>query len=368
MSFSLKEIYDYIFPPKSKLGFERLTPKISEKLNIITVISKLMDIEELKIVLAKNDFNYIGSKNNFHTFKTSYEKYDEVSKRIVKVTVEYKLYIDNERGVLLFFTTSNKGDVEKTLVKLIENQYGFYYAFLSPKVFENIKEKILSENYNAIIPYFTVIRRPYYRFSCKIRPSEERTFTYQSGSDGRETLEEFKQYYGMLPRVIEFNIPQVVNLRIDYRGIFSFKSGKIDYVDNLINFTVSNIIESKRIIEKSKLDIVEVETTYKKILVPKVSSWSIRFSKNILFEEIESIISLLSKGKFFVTNSYIEKGSLLWSATVLDYQKNSIFNIKSNENKLFVLPRYEPKFDSLLRFYQFFIENIDEDAVIEESK
>lgn len=368
MSFSIKEIYDYIFPLKTQLGFERLTPKISEKLNIVSVVSKFMDIEKLKNIFKNNNFHYIESNNNFHTFKTYYSKLDEISKKTVKIEVEYKMYIDNERGILLFFTTSNKGDVEKTLIKLIENQYGFYYTFLSPKVFESIEESIFSENYNTIIPYFTVIRKPHYKFKCRIRPDEERTFTYQSGSDGKETLEEFKQYYGMLPRVMEFQIPNVIDFRIDYRGIFSFKGGKIDYIDKLINFIVSKIMESKKIIDNSKLDIVEIETKYKRIFLPKVSSCSIKFSKKIVFEEIENLIFLLSKeGKFVVTNSYTERGSLLWSATISDYQKNSIFNIRSNEDRIFVLPRYETKFDSLLRFYQFFLENVDENAVIEGS-
>jgi hypothetical protein len=367
MNSPLKDVYNQFFPSKSALGFERLTYTLIEKLNIVCIISKFTSIEDLKPILRNNNFNFIESekKDNFYTFITSYTKYDEKLERELKINVKYKLYIDKERDLLLFFTTSNKIDIEKTLFKLIESQYGFYYAFLSPVVFESIKDKIFSEVPNTIIPYFTVVRKPYYRFKCKIRPEERRSITYQSGSDGRETLEEFKSFYGMLPHLIEFEIPEIARFRIDYRGIFSFYSGKIEYIDDLINFIVSTIIRSKNIIEKSKIDVIEVKTENKKILVPKASSWSIKFSNPIKFEEVENLIVLLSKGNFTVADSYTEKGSLLWSATVLDYQKNSIFSIKSNGEKLTVLPRYEPKFDSLLRFFHFFLENFDSNAIIE---
>ena len=364
MITKLEKLYDFLYP-KKVLGF-RIQPKeLVEKINIICVVSKYLEFNILKEILESNNFKFIKEDQDFYSFKTYFSKNNEEGKRI-NIPVIYYFQIIKERSLLLFFTTSNKYDVEQTLGKFIERADGFYYSFLSPNLFEEIKNEIFKENPNTVIPYFTSIRKPHYKIECKIRPKESRSFTYR-GTDGRETLEELKYYYGMLPQVIHFKIPNVVDFKIDYKGIFTFQDGDISYINHIIDKLTYLIANSKRIIDKSKFEYEKITTQKKELLILSSAPWSIMFDKPITFGEVDSIIEQLSKeSRFKIINSYAEVGSLFWSATVTDYQKNSIFNIRSNGNKIIISPRYNNSFDSFLRFYQFFLENIKPNATIEE--
>ena len=118
--------------------------------------------------------------------------------------------------------------------------------------------------------------------------------------------------------------------------------------------------------EKAKLEYINQQAGTKTLQIPKSSLWSIIFSKPIEFDDVGSIIEqLFRQNKLLVYDYYAERGSLFWTANVLSLDKDGYFAIKSDGNKILVLPKGETPFDSLLSFYHFFLENVDSEAKIE---
>jgi len=335
--------------------------KLREQANIIFVISKFTDIEYLKKIFSEKGFMFVERKEDFYWFKVKYKdpKTEETA------TIHYYLKICMKNGLLVFFSTSPKKYIERTLLNIIERESGFYYLWMSPGVIEQIKNKIFSGYPETQVPYFSIIRQPYYRFSCRIRPEERRRIQY-NGTDGRDMLEEFKVYYGMLPRLIEFLVPGQLRFKLDYRGIFTLMEGELGLLDEIIKIVSTKLFEYKKIIENSSNTVVKITSDIKSFLVPKTKQWTINFSRAISYEDIGSILKVLEdQSRFSTIDNFAEKGSLFWTATMIDSQKNSIFTIKSDGKRMYILPKFNNFFDSFLRFYHFFVENIDSEAIVE---
>lgn len=357
--FELKKFYNILYPHLKFEGKEAL----AEKLNVILIVSKYTKAEQLQSILATRDFRLLEKRiDNFLQFETVYIE----PKTKEKIPVRYYVLIDEKNSLLVLFTTANKQIIERTFLnKVVQRVNGFYYSWISPSTLQSIKERIFKKYPSSKITYFIVKRKPTYKFQARVRPYENRTIEY-SGSDGKDTLEEFRQIYGMLPHLIEFHIPDKIRFRIDIRGIFSFQEGDISFLDETFNFASNIILAAKRILDQSKLNLVEIKKNGKSFIVPDVEQWSIRFSHPIFYEEVGTILKNLSEeAKFSAIDNFVEKGSLFWSATIVDAVKNSIFTIKANGERLFVLPKYNKSFDSFLRFFEFFAENVDSEAVIE---
>jgi hypothetical protein len=356
---SLKRIYERLYK-----GWERAEGEFfSEKLNVVCLVSKFVSYEQIAAT-----FNKLGFEKIVDGGDLVLRKYYLDQKTKNRIFVTYHVYLDASKNLVLFITNSPKTDIDRTLMPAVENQVGIYYMYIEPKVFQSIQNTVLESYPTTGIPYFTAYRKPSFKVACKIRPVEERSITYR-GSDGKETLEEFKALYGMLPHIIEFDVPGVIRFRIDYKGILSFNGGSIEYMEQIIEMALSSVLKSKAIMENAKLEYVSLKSGTKTLQLPKSNSWSIIFSKPIGFDDVGSIIELLFKqNKLLVYDYYAERGSLFWTANVLSLDKDGYFAIKSDGKKILVLPKDDTPFDSLLSFYHFFLENVDSEARIETVK
>ena len=353
---SLKKIYERLYK-----GWEHTAGEVfTEKLNIICLISKFTSYEQIWASFSQAGFERVPDGGDL-VLKTFYMD----AKAGKRIDVVYHVYLDAAKSLVLFITNSTKVDLEKTLIQAVDRLGGVYYMFIEPRVFQNITDTILDGYPDTRIPYFTAYRKPTFKVACKIRPVEERSISYR-GSDGKETLEEFRALYGMLPHIIEFDIPSLIQFRVDFRGIFSFRGGNIEYMEKIIQFALDSVLKSKKIMEGAKLEYVSIKAGTKTMQIPRSNSWSIIFSKPIEYEDVGSIIELLFRqNKLLVYDYYAERGSLFWTANVLSLDKDGYFAIKSDGRKINVLPKDDTPFDSLLSFYHFFLENVDSEARIE---
>ncbi|MEM3264904.1 MAG: hypothetical protein QXH07_03005 [Thermoplasmata archaeon] len=357
----LKKLYG-IWEPYIK---KEETIPLAWKFNIILVISKYSGIEAFASELEIRGFNikYTDS-SNFIILKTSYT--DQKTRE--EIPVIYYLFIDKENNLLVFLTSASKLIIERTLyAKVIDKISGLYYSWISPNTLQTIKKRIFYAYPDTTIPYFSVARRATYKLQTEIRPYADRGLEYR-GSDGREALEEFIQIYGMLPKIIEFDVVGKAKFKLDVKGIFSFLEGDINFLAETFEFVIDTLLASKTIVEKSKFVLTErTRKDGKVFVVPQITQWQIKLGRKIDYEDIGSVTKSFENAHFIAIDNFAEKGSLFWTATIIDFLKNSVFSIKSDGEELFILPKYNCQFDSFLRFYEFFADNVDPSAVIASS-
>ena len=69
-----------------------------------------------------------------------------------------------------------------------------------------------------------------------------------------------------------------------------------------------------------------------------------------------------SISNFSLIDAHMETGSIGFTATVVDVNKGSVFNITASESRIVVVPKFNYTFESFFSFYREVVESIDEHA------
>jgi len=328
--------------------------KTRTQIHIVALITRLGTLEENLDAFKKAKFQVARDFGAIKELTTSYYLYKK------KIIVRYYLYHDIEHEILLLFTENGSRDINRTLY-FINNTKNLHYLWIPPRPFEQLKGEILENTYANII-YFAGERDVgLHRTTCERRPSVSRKITY-SGVDAKTSLEELKIEYGVLPKVIEFYIPEIGVFRINNRGIFVLKEGNLDFLlDRVVNRAIDLALETTRILEKSRFELVR----HKEINAIEMQQVIISLSEEIEYEDFEGLIELMKGNDFAVYNETLEKGSVFFTGYITDQLKGNVLSVTSNGKTFSVIPKYNSTFDSLIRFYQFLVENIDVKAECE---
>ena len=88
--------------------------------------------------------------------------------------------------------------------------------------------------------------------------------------------------------------------------------------------------------------------------------------RTINFEE-EDAKYMITKfaSKFAFIDVFVMQGSLDFSATVIDKQKGSIFDISVDESNILLIPKHETTYESFLNFYRAVVETFDRKATFQ---
>jgi len=277
-----------------------------------------------------------------------------------EIFVNYFASLNPENRILTCFTKANRHERQKTINSLV-GEIGIYYLWINPIAFDEIKNSILSEYQYAKILHFVADRKQTSRPPASFRPEVKRTLTYW-GEDGRESLEELRHYYGVLPRYVEFRIPGVVGFSLDHLGVFHYKNGSLKQMFNYSREAARLVLEVRRILEQAKLEVLDVETARKHLKVQNIVPWEIHFKRDLDISDAELLLELLEQKNFAVYNQAVTQGSLYLDATVFDEKKQSVFSISSNQHRMIVSPRYNTTFDSFFRFFEAITDSFDPEA------
>jgi len=283
------------------------------------------------------------------------------------VRVELFAYLQPETSLLLCFTTANKEDVDGTIGRIADTFTGFYYVFISSKTFGMLEDFLFNRFRFIKITYFNAYRSSRFSFPSEIRPNFDRSIEYY-GDDGRKTLKEFKQFYGVLPKIIRFSVPDFAAYQVHNGGQFTlYGDGEEQrrFMLKIIDVAMKDILLTRRVIETSSFELIPIETERRVFRFPKLTPWIIRFSRPVEYLKGEDVISVISGGNFSVFNHVFAKGSLRLNGMVVDKTKPCIFTIDVNSERIVIAPFNEVSFDSFLRFYETIIEGFDPDAVCE---
>jgi hypothetical protein len=275
---------------------------------------------------------------------------------------EFYLSYSEEENVVLFYTDMRKTEeIEGTIENFLENRQGVHYLYISPQLLQQIREDIVSEAPEAEITEFVAKRTERTDTDAVFRPEYARTINYY-GDDGLETLREIEESYGVLPRIIEFNIPGGLQFRVNHEGVLKLVDGSLTQLFEFVQLAIEECLQVKRAYDTSDFQMVR---TSEHLQVPTAEPVSINLQNGLQYHEVDSLKASMSDDNYVVVDSYAEEGSLFFSGKVIDQLKNSAFRIKANEDEIRVFPQDGKDLGSFFRFYEFVQDTVDEGANLE---
>lgn len=324
---------------------------------------------QLKIILLLTDTDnwkeYLIGGNIGDNFKESFKMGDIIklesryrdSKGEVKIADYYANYYND--SILILFTAVTEEGIKETLDPIIEKRHGICKMYIYPKNFEMIKDFILTEKRDANILSFKAFRKPEI-VKGEIRPEiTERIIDYK-GRDGKETLKEFRKYYGVIPSRLEFEIENS-HFKIEDDGrflLYTINEETFNLIFDIIELILKEILNIKNISQKIRFNLINKESGRLQIEIPEITAGKIVLSYKFNALVVEDMIKNMPDFSFIDVN--IKEGSLSFSMSVIDEFKLSVFNLSGSEDSITIISKYKPYFDSFMRFYYHFTENIDE--------
>jgi len=276
----------------------------------------------------------------------------------------YYCHYNSERNLLLCFTSDTLEEA-KSLDRFIDHQNRIFPLWIHPIKFDRFRRKVMEGNPSTIISEFHASRYVLPREEV-IRSNYERRYFKYLGDDGKYTLDEISKAYGVLPTSIVFNVPNVCTFRITNMGKFAFVSGDLNYLFEIINEILNDILATKKQIDKARIDFIPVNMGNKEIRLPRLVPLDIIFSRQIEYSEIENLLDSLTidEFNFEAYDMSLIPGSLHLSATVVDKNKRVSFSLTGNTDKVTLSPGKDTNFDTIMLFYKLVCENLDAGATI----
>ncbi len=279
-------------------------------------------------------------------------------------------YLNPETGLLLCFTDAKKYAIDETIGNIADISTGIYYMFISPKIFEDIRSRILEEFPDATCFYFSAKHFPQFARKGETRPHIERTIIYH-GDDALQALEEVQQYYGVSPRIMRYRIPDLGSYEINNTGYFTLSRTEElvparRFLLSLVDLASVHVLRSRQIIERSDFVLIPLRTEQKTFEIPKLLPWVVRFGKKLDFSDAQSLLEGMVNNGYTIFNYVMAEGSFRLNGMVIDEKKGNLFTIDVDSEKMIIAPRGKISFDAFLRFFATVVENFDPQAAIEE--
>jgi hypothetical protein len=279
-------------------------------------------------------------------------------------------YLNPETKLLLCFTDEKTDAIDQTIGQVADTSTGIYYMFIGPRIFQEIRSKIMEEFPKAACFYFTAKHFAQFARKGETRPSIDRTIIYH-GDDALQALEEVQQYYGVSPRIMRYRIPDIGSYEIKNTGYFTVMNPVAPFPANkfllsLADFASVHVLRSRQIIERADFVLIPLKTQQKTFEIPKLRPWILKFGKQLDFSDGEFLLESMVNNGYTVFNYVLAQGSFRLNGMVLDEKKHSLFTIDADSEKMIIAPRQKVSFDAFLRFYATIVDAFDPQATVEE--
>jgi hypothetical protein len=319
----------------------------------------------------QGDLSVIGSVSDFRgreEFVESLQPHFSIEKQSGdlyllnsrKLDVPYYVYVSEEFPI--FLTTGRKTqDFPETIDAYLKAERNIGRMWISKTDMEDLRQQIIREYPEVIIPYFTASRSKHSEIQARRRPRHKRTIQYY-GNDGRETFEEMKYEYGVLPTNLKFQRANEFKLRVTTRGVFTIKDGGLEEVFEVIEDSIERLKEVKNAIDDSGFTFRTNKFNERRTM-PLSRPWAIQLSESLdgadarQFEDEEA----LNEWEFDLGDidySFIE-GRSYFSAEFVDERTLGKTILRSKDGAIRVYPREETGIDQSLRVFEFLNDQID---------
>ncbi|PSQ14005.1 hypothetical protein BRD02_10750 [Halobacteriales archaeon QS_8_69_73] len=270
---------------------------------------------------------------------------------------EAYLHFDEDQQLFFFYTDQRKTEeINDAIVPLLRTIKGVHYLYISPRILKEVTEQIAEQNESAKVTEFIAKRTEGTEIPAAERPDEERTINYY-GDDGLRTLREVEDRYGVLPHILEINIPTELNFRVDKEGIFKLKSGSLSLVFEYLDECINKCLDIKEAYDSTRVE--DIEITEGNVVSQSTPA---RIDLNLQYEDIDPLQTSLQDSDYALIDTNTERGSVYFSSKIYDQENNLFFNVRANEEAIRVFPKDERDIGAFFRFFEIVQSTVDEYA------
>lgn len=329
-------------------------PQKSGNLQVIATVADGLSISQFKDSLV--EFGFLVQKDCGSYIEITKEHKEQ---RIIPFSV----FFDISNQIALFITDAKKTDeIPHLLFEYIHLSGVLSNLWISPMVMKEIKDDLTDRYNDLIITYFSAKRGPTTKTKAHYRPSIKRGIQYR-GIDGKHTLDEMEFYYGILPRVLDFSIPNVGSFRLDNKGIITVKEGTVSGIFDILSHIIDRIRPLQDAISNSSYNLIQNQKT--EITYHLQKPWSLNLSQAVDADTIQQIIQEINEEEweFTILNRTQDQNNKYLEARLIDNLSGSLFDIDARDCGINIYPVEKPNIGSSMRFFELIIESIDAMAV-----
>ena len=278
---------------------------------------------------------------------------------------EAYLTFDSDHGLFFFYTSQRKTiEIEGGIEPFLDTASDVHYLYLSPHVLSNGRERIVESEPSAKVTEFIAKRtkRTDMPTATNISSDMSRTVNYYA-DDGLQQLRRWETELGVLPHIMQFDIPGTLKFRITKDGVFTLQSGSLTV---LFEYIGDCIRESLRVADAYRDSDFEMLRMSDSFTLPSATPAVISLRNELEYHEIGDFITDLEEDDYLVLNRYDEEGSLFFSGKVYDDSHNLFFDLRANQDEIRVFPREEQDIGSFYNLFEVIQDCVDDRASIEQ--
>jgi hypothetical protein len=224
---------------------------------------------------------------------------------------------------------------------------------------ERLREQMVRDYTDLIIPQFTAKRSKHTDISAKKRPEYDRTIRYWA-DDGLEVYRHLKSRYGVLPTNIQFEDPGRFKFQITQDGVFTSIDNGIEEIANLIEQSTERLQFIKRKINTSFYDENGAESL-QEFSMPYSKPWAIELDERPAKSDIRHFEGNVkdSNLEFSVIHfdQYLDVRG--FDAELMDKNNYGKTAIRTKDTDIRVYPRESTGIDQSIRIYNFVDDHIE---------
>ena len=163
--------------------------------------------------------------------------------------------------------------------------------------------------------------------------------------------------YGVLPHILEIDIPGDLNFRLDKQGVFKLKSGSLSLMFNYVDECINQCLDIKHAYDSTRVEDIEIPDG------SRVSqSTPAKIGLDLDYEDLGVLKKSLQNSDYAIIDANSERGSVYFTCKVYDQENNLFFNIRADGNAIRVFPREKRDIGTFFRFFEIVQSAVDESA------
>jgi hypothetical protein len=323
----------------------------SGEFNIIGAVNNLVGGKQAFLSELQEHFVFLNASEDLYLLRTSVDNEPVYS----------YIYLDDD--VPVFFTNANKTDeIPPTIWRFLRQTQDVGRLMLSERKVDEIRQEVIAENKNVIIPYFSARRSQDSPIEARRRKNTERSVQYRA-VDGLETYREMRYNYGILPRIMTFELPNQFKFRIKADGTFVHQKGGIQTLWDCLDQEIKRVKTMKKYANTAQYGKAD-SSFFGKNKFDVSTPWAIHVDQGIHADDLDNFRTHLDEKfwEFGVSeyNAYPEFSS--FEAEVIDESTNERTTMKTKGNDVRVFPRELTDIDQSLRIFNFISDHFNSEC------
>lgn len=320
---------------QGKLGVNFFTIDVESHDAVITFFEDMgFDVEQHgEILFLTYEYNHYGKKME---------------------SVQYA-YLYESSPLLVVFALKSMDYYNSPLVWTAKKGQELAHLKFFPKVFNELIDRTLSFP-NAQVVEFKGTKMETSQSGGEKRPAiQRRKITYEA-IDGKIALDELNYEYGVVPTHVTFFLPNKATFKVYDNGRFILTSGDYNFFRKEITDPIlESALQPVRDHKKAKLHLITVNDRTE---IERISA-TFTISDSYDYENFDDFLGVLERAEFSPFNEMKRRGSIIYRSFLSDERSGTVLSFYSNGKDFVLSPKFGHGLHSLLRFYEFMLQEVD---------